>query len=343
MKTRKFYQLNPSLTFRRNEDRHLLIGELPPHSFSVSDADADKLEKFLRSAKGMMSEERVIESLNEAGFENQSEGAFNDLINHKVLIRALDSQDRYHRHELYFELASLEKSRSRYSFSDVFRKKSVALIGVGGIGSQCAQLLNAAGIGQITLIDADRVEKTNLTRAVLFEESDIGDLKVRAAKRRLLVRNSETLIKEVKKTLSLKNREELVRAMRGVDFAILSADGAETFETALSICTQLNIPFITAGYIEICGVVGPIITRENKSFALAEAESSISSSESFGLPFQAPSYGPLNAIVSSIAVNECLRYLLGLKTETSHKRILIDSTSYEIWFQTEPHTQERVA
>ena len=57
----------------------------------------------------------------------------------------------------------------------------VVLVGCGGIGSPALQYLAAAGVGQLTLIDDDRVEESNLQRQTIFSTADIGRLKAEAA------------------------------------------------------------------------------------------------------------------------------------------------------------------
>ncbi|WP_084130055.1 HesA/MoeB/ThiF family protein [Demequina sp. NBRC 110055] len=59
---------------------------------------------------------------------------------------------------------------------------SAVVVGVGGLGCPVAQYLAAAGIGRLTLIDADHVSVTNLHRQILFGPDDIGRLKVEAAR-----------------------------------------------------------------------------------------------------------------------------------------------------------------
>jgi adenylyltransferase/sulfurtransferase len=64
----------------------------------------------------------------------------------------------------------------------------ILLVGTGGVGAPAAIALAEAGVGRLVLADEDRVELVNLHRQLLFEESDIGQSKLDAAKRALEAR-----------------------------------------------------------------------------------------------------------------------------------------------------------
>ncbi|MCL1126334.1 HesA/MoeB/ThiF family protein [Shewanella surugensis] len=61
----------------------------------------------------------------------------------------------------------------------------VVVVGIGGLGHLAAQYLAAAGVGQLTLIDGDKVEVSNLPRQLLFTDEDIGQSKARCAQIKL--------------------------------------------------------------------------------------------------------------------------------------------------------------
>ena len=73
---------------------------------------------------------------------------------------------RYYSQILLDEL-SIEKQ-------ELLSKKSITVIGCGGLGSPLAAYLAGAGVGKIKLVDDDTVELRNLHRQVFFSEDDIG-------------------------------------------------------------------------------------------------------------------------------------------------------------------------
>ena len=63
---------------------------------------------------------------------------------------------------------------------------SVAVFGVGGVGGYTVEALARSGIGHLALIDPDDVGLSNINRQILATHSSLGQLKVEAAKQRVL-------------------------------------------------------------------------------------------------------------------------------------------------------------
>ena len=68
---------------------------------------------------------------------------------------------------------------------EALQQKHIAVIGLGGLGCPIVQYLATSGLGNITLIDNDYVEDTNLQRQILYLSDDIGKKKVDVAHKRL--------------------------------------------------------------------------------------------------------------------------------------------------------------
>ena len=122
----------------------------------------------------------------------------------------------------------------------------VAVVGVGGLGSWSAELLARAGVGALRLIDADRVDRTNLHRQSLYAEADAGATKVAAAADRLGRINSQVAVEPVEARLDGDSASDL---LDGVDLIL---DGTDNFLTRFVIndhAVRTDTPWIFAGVV----------------------------------------------------------------------------------------------
>src|SRR5690606_8088395 len=69
------------------------------------------------------------------------------------------------------------------------KQAKVLMIGAGGLGCAASQYLTVAGIGELTLVDFDTVELSNLQRQVLHQDTNVGQPKVESAKQSLMQLN----------------------------------------------------------------------------------------------------------------------------------------------------------
>jgi molybdopterin/thiamine biosynthesis adenylyltransferase len=103
------------------------------------------------------------------------------------------------------------------------RDARVLIVGAGGLGCAILQYLCAAGVGQLTVVDHDRVEESNLHRQPIYRMSDVGLLKVQAARSALLQANPEIEIEPVSERLTPTNASALIAS------ADLIVDAADNF------------------------------------------------------------------------------------------------------------------
>ena len=124
---------------------------------------------------------------------------------------------RYSRHLLLPEVGAVGQRR--------LRAGKVVLVGAGGLGSPAALYLAAAGVGEIGLVDFDRVDASNLQRQVLYTEADVGRIKPEAARDRLRAMNPGIHVSIHPDRLTAENALE---TLRPYDVVI---DGSDNFPT----------------------------------------------------------------------------------------------------------------
>ncbi|MBW2971303.1 HesA/MoeB/ThiF family protein [Candidatus Woesearchaeota archaeon] len=130
----------------------------------------------------------------------------------------------------------------------------MAIIGLGGLGSFSTQLLARTGVGELILIDKDKVELKNLQRQILYTEEDIEKFKAEQAAQILQKINSEIIIKSRAEELN----EESIKSIKA-DLVLDCTDNVKTRELINEFALQNKIPWVHATCIREIGRVFNII------------------------------------------------------------------------------------
>jgi adenylyltransferase/sulfurtransferase len=101
----------------------------------------------------------------------------------------------------------------------------ILMVGAGGLGSPSALYLAASGVGEMTIIDPDVVDLSNLQRQILHDTSKVGVPKVESAKQRIQEINPNVKVNAVQDMLTNDNVLQLVRD------SDLVVDGTDNFQT----------------------------------------------------------------------------------------------------------------
>ena len=127
---------------------------------------------------------------------------------------------------------------------------SVLVVGAGGLGNIVLQYLNAAGIGQLIIVDHDDVEESNLHRQPLYRISDLGARKADAARVALLQTNPHTHIECVAAALTPANAAALVSQAQ---FVVDAADSFAVTYILSDECARVGKPLISASVLGLSG------------------------------------------------------------------------------------------
>ena len=126
----------------------------------------------------------------------------------------------------------------------------VLIVGMGGLGCPALMYLASAGIGQLTIVDPDVVDVTNLQRQVAFSTDDVGQFKVTAAAARVSAINPGIQINTINRKLS---ESEMLELIEGCDVVL---DATDNFDSRFMInrCTvKAGVPLVTGAAIRLNG------------------------------------------------------------------------------------------
>jgi tRNA A37 threonylcarbamoyladenosine dehydratase len=124
------------------------------------------------------------------------------------------------------------------------RKASVAILGVGGVGSFAAEALARSGIGSLCLIDKDEVCVTNINRQIHATTKTVGQPKVSAMAARIRDIDPAVQVQAVKEWVTAENLETLLSA--SFDYIIDAVDMVSVKIAVAQFCHSHRIPLISS-------------------------------------------------------------------------------------------------
>jgi len=201
----------------------------------------------------------------------------------------------------------------------------VLIIGMGGLGSPVAMYLAAAGVGELTLVDHDTVDLSNLQRQILHRNDNIGQPKVDSAQHNLAQLNDEISIHTVNKKL---DDDELQQLVSRVDLVV---DATDNFPTRFAInraCVRHKKPLVSGAAIRLEGQVGIFDLRREDSPCYRCLYD-----EQGGVPETCSENGvmaPMVGIIGSIQALEVIK-LLTDTGETLAGKLLISDGLHQEW------------
>ena len=129
---------------------------------------------------------------------------------------------------------------------DKLSNTKIGIVGMGGIGCPLSQYLVNSGIRNLTLIDGDLIEKSNLNRQILFNTNDIGKKKVIVAKEKLKKINSNCNINIIEEKINSENLISLYNCKIIVD----ATDDWKTSKLLNEYCVKKSINYLYSSVIK---------------------------------------------------------------------------------------------
>ena len=121
---------------------------------------------------------------------------------------------------------------------------NIAILGVGGVGGYVVEMLARTGVNNLTIVDFDKIDVSNLNRQIISLQSNIGHYKTTALKNRILDINPNCQIKEKNIKISKENIKEILNEK--YDFVIDAIDDVNAKIAIAKYCEDNNIKLISS-------------------------------------------------------------------------------------------------
>ena len=126
-------------------------------------------------------------------------------------------------------------------------KTNILVLGVGGVGGYAIETLVRTGIENITIVDYDKIDISNINRQIIATKDNIGNYKVDELKKRILSINNNVKITTIKEKITKDNLNILFQ--NNYDFIIDACDTVIIKKLLIKECKERNINLIT-----VCGM-----------------------------------------------------------------------------------------
>lgn len=201
----------------------------------------------------------------------------------------------------------------------------VLLIGAGGLGSPVAMYLAAAGVGQLTIVDDDKVDLSNLQRQILHSQRDLGRAKVESARDSIAGLNPDVRVTPLQARI---DGEQLGALVQQVDLVV---DASDNFATRFAInqaCVDARKPLVSGAAVRMEGQVAVFIPARDDSpcYRCLYREGADPEQTCADNGVLAPVVG----IIGSVQALEAIKVLLGLG-ESLCGRLLVFDGLYGEW------------
>lgn len=224
---------------------------------------------------------------------------------------------RYSRHILLDELGIEGQTR--------ILAGRVLVIGAGGLGSPALLYLASAGVGEITVMDHDTVDRTNLQRQIAHTEARVGEPKVASAAQAMQAINPEVRIH------ALAHRADaalLAQQVAQADVVLDCSDNYATRQAVNAACVAQGVPLVSGAAIGLDGQISVWDSRMRQQPCYAcvfppDAEVEEVRCATMGV------FAPLVGIIGTMQAAEALKLLAGMPGSLAGRLQMLDARRME--------------
>ena len=218
--------------------------------------------------------------------------------------------DRYSRQVMLEEIG--------YQGQLKLKNAKVCVVGVGGLGNPITTRLAAMGVGKIRIVDRDVIELSNLHRQTMFNEDDVGQVKVETAAKKLRRLNPDIVIEELPVSI---NDYTAFDAVDGCDVVIDALDSVNARYSLNKACIEKKIPFVTGAAVGVTGQSFTILPNESACYHCLFPALDEDSMPTCSIEGVHPS---ILSIIGGIEVSEAVKIITGKEPSLRDKVLHVD-------------------
>ena len=228
----------------------------------------------------------------------------------EVLDLSKKELDRYSRQVMLEEIG--------YQGQLKLKQAKVCVVGVGGLGNPITERLAAMGVGNIRIVDRDVIELSNLHRQTMFNEDDVGQVKVETAAKKLRKLNPDIVIEELPISI---NDYTAFDVVDGCDVVIDALDSVNARYSLNKACIEKKIPFVTGAAVGVTGQSFTILPNESACYHCLFPALDEDSMPTCSIEGVHPS---ILSIIGGIEVSEAVKIITGKEPSLKNKVLHVD-------------------
>ena len=218
--------------------------------------------------------------------------------------------DRYSRQVMLEEIG--------YQGQLKLKQAKVCVVGVGGLGNPITVRLAAMGVGNIRIVDRDVIELSNLHRQTMFNEDDVGQVKVETAAKKLRKLNPDIVIEELPVSI---NDYTAFDVVDGCDVVIDALDSVNARYSLNKACIEKKIPFVTGAAVGVTGQSFTILPNESACYHCLFPALDEDSMPTCSIEGVHPS---ILSIIGGIEVSEAVKIITGKEPSLKDRVLHVD-------------------
>jgi len=203
------------------------------------------------------------------------------------------------------------------------KNAKICVIGVGGLGNPITSRLAAMGAGTLRIVDRDVIELSNLHRQTMFDENDVGHVKVEVAAKKLSEKNPDCKIEPLAVSV---NEYTALEVIEGCDVVIDALDSVDARYALNKACVKLGIPFVTGAAVGVTGQAFTILPKKSACYYCMFPDLNEDSMPTCSLEGVHPS---ILSIIGGIEVAEAIKVIMGKIPSLSDKILHVDIESMD--------------